>query len=879
MPPACRSLTAFAMGRCGKITGRAESVSPAAKIVGQTGRMLPDVEASPDSRLPVRAVLPAVVGALTGGRGGVLVAPPGAGKTTLVPLALADAFGGRIVVAQPRRVAARAAARRMAALVGGRVGEQVGFSVRGERRVGPDTVVEVVTTGVLLRRLQRDPELPGTTVVMLDECHERHADTDLALAFLTDVRDTLRPDLAVLLASATVDADRLARCLGGDVSVPVISATVASFPTDIVWSPPDRPIRPAYGVQVDPRLLDHVASTVRRGLREADGDILVFLPGGWEIDAVAARLRDRPSDVDLLTLHGRQPARVQDAALAPGTRRRIVLATGIAESSLTVPGVRIVVDAGLAREPRIDLARGLGALVTVRVSKAAAAQRTGRAGRQGPGRVYRCWSAAEHDRLAEHAQPEVAVADLTGFALELACWGHPDGTGLRLLDVPSPAAMQVARATLRDLGALDAGGRVTARGRVIAAVGAHPRLARALIDGGETVGRDRAAQVVAILGDDGLAGSQDDLVTAWRRLRDGVDRGATARWREEVRRLTSGRSDKPAPASGDDLPDDLAAGLVIGLAFPERIAKARSAGAGTYLMVGGTAAELAPASTLPGASWLAIAVADRAPGSISARIRLAAVIDEATARQAAAALLAGADEVAWRDGDVVARRVLRLGAVVLSDERLARPDRALVAAAIQTGLRKEGLGLLSWGREAVALRDRLAFCHLAFGAGWPAVDDEALRDRVPEWLGPDLARARGRGDLSRVDVAAALRRLLDWRQAARLDEVAPERLTVPSGSRVRVDYGDPAAPFLAVKIQEAFGWASAPTVADGRVTVVLHLLSPAGRAAAVTSDLPSFWRNGYPQVRAELRGRYPRHAWPEDPTTAPPTRRAAPRRP
>jgi ATP-dependent helicase HrpB len=327
----------------------------------------------------------------------------------------------------------------------------------------------------------------------------------------------------------------------------------------------------------------------------------------------------------------------------------------------------------------------------------------------------------------------------------------------------------------------------------------------------------------------------------------------------------------------ENLTDDLAAGLVIGLAFPERLAKARSAGARTYLMAGGTAAELPPGSALSGATWLAVAVADRAPGNVSARIRLAAAVDEATALQAGAPLLTGADEVAWADGDVVARRVRRLGAILLAEERLARPDGRLVAEAVLTGLRKEGLGLLSWGQDT--LRERLAFCHLAYGDEWPAVDDETLLRRLPDWLGPDLARARRRDDLAKIDVTAALRRLLDWRQAARLDEVAPERLAVPSGSRIRVDYSDPAAPALAVKIQEAFGWRVAPTIADGRVTVVLRLLSPAGRAAAVTSDLPSFWRNGYPQVRGELRGRYPRHPWPEDPTTAPPTRRLHPRKP
>jgi ATP-dependent helicase HrpB len=827
-------------------------------------------------------VLGEVVAELRGGGRAVLVAPPGAGKTTLVPLALADAVGGRIVVAEPRRMAARAAARRMASLTGGRVGDLVGFSVRGERKVGPATRVEVVTTGVLLRRLQRDPELAGTSVVMVDECHERHLDTDLALAFLVDVREALRPDLALLAASATVDAERLAGSLGGGTPVPVIESDGALFPIDVVWCPPGAPMRPTYGLRVDPRLLDHVAATVGRALAESDGDVLVFLPGVWEVNAVAGRLARHASQVDVVALHGRQPASVQDAALSAGRRRRVVLSTSVAESSLTVPGVRVVIDAGLAREPRTDHARGLGALVTVRVSRAAAAQRAGRAGRLGPGRVYRCWSAAEHERLAAHAQPEVSVADLTGFALHLACWGHPDGAGLALPDPPPAAAMRVARTVLTGLGAVGADGRATAQGRVIAAIGTHPRIARALIDGADAVGQDRAAQVVAVLADDTLTGAQDDLVAAWRRLRDGADHAATARWRDEIRRLTSALPHPPRPPRvprDGGFTDDLAAGLLVGLAFPERLAKVRASGARTYLMANGTAAELARGSALSDASWLAIAVADRAPGSVAARIRLAAVVDETTARQAAAQLLVEADEVGWSDGDVLARRVRRLGAIVLGEERLAHPDPSLVREAIAAGLRADGLSLLSWRREAVALRDRLAFCRRTLGDPWPAVDDESLLRQLPQWLGPELARARRRSDLTRVDVVTALRRLLGWREAARLDEVAPERLHVPSGSRIRVDYTDHQAPVLAVRIQEAFGWPSVPTIADGTVPVVLHLLSPAGRPVAVTTDLPSFWRTGYPQVRAQLRGRYPRHAWPEDPTTAHPALRPRPRRP
>ncbi|MGX1613572.1 ATP-dependent helicase HrpB [Micromonospora chalcea] len=849
--------------------------------------------------LPVRPVLPALVEALRARGAAVLVAPPGTGKTTTAPLAVADAVAGRVVIAQPRRVAARAAAHRMAALLGERVGDRIGYAVRGERRSGPRTRIEVVTTGLLVRRLHHDPELPGVDAVLLDECHERQLDADLALAFSVEARGTLRPDLWLLAMSATPQADRFAALLGAGDPAPVVRAEAALHPVDRVWAPTPRPVTPPGSGRVDPALLDHVAATVRRALRERDGDVLVFLPGAGEIAAVAGRLADLREHVAVLPLHGRLPAAAQDAALTPAAGRRVVLATAVAESSLTVPGVRVVVDAGLSRVPRTDLARGLGALVTVPVSRAAATQRAGRAGREAPGAVYRCWSQATHERLAPQPEPEIATADLTGFALELAAWGTPDGAGLALPDPPPPAALAVARETLRTLGAVDDDGRITARGRAVAAAGTHPRLARALLDGAVRVGVERATEVVAILGEDTLGGTGDDLPARWRRLRDGVDAAATARWRTEVRRLRAAlpadgaavrpgspadraaqRRDAGRPA-GDErerLPDDLAAGLLAGLAYPERLARARRPGGSAYLMAGGTAAELAPGSGLAGSAWLAVAVADRSPGAPAARVRLAAPIDEATAREAGAALLRSGREVAWAGGDVVAREVVRLGAIELVERQLTAPAPDLVAAALLDGLRQEGPGLLRWTPEATGLRRRMAFCRHALGEDWPDVSDAALLDRAPEWLGPELVRARRRADLGRVDVAAALRRLLDWRQAARLDELAPERLAVPSGSRVRVDYADPAAPVLAVKLQETFGWRDVPRIADGRVPVLLHLLSPAGRPVAVTADLASFWRTGYPQVRAELRGRYPRHPWPEDPTTAEPTRRAAPRR-
>ncbi|MGX4655486.1 ATP-dependent helicase HrpB [Micromonospora sp. SCSIO 07396] len=828
--------------------------------------------------LPVRPALPPLLRALTGTGSAVLVAPPGTGKTTLAPLAVADGVAGRVLVAQPRRVAARAAARRMADLLGERVGDRVGYAVRGDRRVGPATRIEVVTTGLLVRRLLRDPDLPGVDAVLLDEVHERQLDADLALAFTVEARAALRPELWLVAMSATPQADRFAALLGGDTPAPVVRAEAALHPVTRVFTPPPRPVAPPGAGRVDPLLLDHVAATVRRALHEQDGDLLVFLPGAGEIGAVTRRLADLTDRVAVLPLHGRLPAAAQDAALRPADRRRVVLATSVAESSLTVPGVRVVVDAGLARVARTDLARGLGALVTVPVSRAAATQRAGRAGRQGPGVVYRCWSEATHGRLAAQPGPEIATADLTGFALDLAAWGSPDGGGLALPDPPPPAALTVARETLTALGAVDADGRVTARGRAIAATGTHPRLGRALLDGAVRIGRDRGAELVALLAEDGLAGRHDDLTAAWRRLRDDTDPGATARWRAEVRRLRAALPDTERGGGRGWLPDDLAAGLLVGLAHPERLARLRRAGGTSYLMAGGTGAELAAGSALTGTGWLAVAVADRSPGAPTARVRLAAPLDEATAREVGGALVSEDREVGWVDGDVLARQVTRLGAIELVSRPLARPTPELLAAALADGLRQAGLDLLTWTPAARSLRQRLAFCRQALGADWPEVSDDALLAAADRWLGPELATARRRADLARIDVAGALRRLLPWPQAGRLDELAPERIEVPSGSRVRVDYADPAAPVLAVKLQETFGWQQAPRLADGRVPVLLHLLSPAGRPVAVTADLASFWRTGYPQVRGELRGRYPRHPWPEDPVTAAPTRHTAHRR-
>ncbi|MFD8467327.1 ATP-dependent helicase HrpB [Streptomyces cyaneofuscatus] len=814
-------------------------------------------------RLPVRTAVPALRRALDDRGVAVLCAPPGTGKTTLVPLVLAGLTGDgpvrRVVVAEPRRIAARAAARRMAWLLGEQPGGRIGFTVRGERVVGRDTVVEVVTTGVLLQRLQRDQELAGVDVVIIDECHERHLDADTVAAFLLDVREAIRPDLRLVAASATTDAEGWARLLG---DAPVVEAEGVSYPVEVVWAPPARPVKPPHGMRVDPALLTHVAATVRRALAEREGDVLCFLPGVGEIARVAGQLAGVEAEV--LQVHGRAPAAVQDAVLAGSSEgRRVVLATSVAESSLTVPGVRVVVDSGLAREPRTDHARGLSALTTVRASQAAGRQRAGRAGREAAGAVYRCWDQAEDGRLARFPAPEIKVADLAAFALQAACWGDPGASSLALLDPPPAGAMGAAREVLEAIGAVDEAGRVTERGVRMSRLGLHPRLARALLDGASEAGARRAAEVVALLSEEPPREYGDDLAAALRTARRGQD-GYAARWKQEVRRLSS-----QVDGASEHGSDDAVVGLVAALAFPERVARAR--GDGTFLMVSGTGAELRDSSRLRSAPWLAVAVADRPSHAASARVRLAAVVDEPTALLAAGHLRVRGEEVRWVDGEVVARSVDRVGAVELAVRPLKQPDPELVRGALVEGLGREGLGLLRWTRDSEQLRLRLAFLHRVLGAPWPDVSDEALLADPDGWLEPELSRARRRSDLGRIDAGQALRRLLPWAtgEAVRLDELAPERIEVPSGSRIRVEYGG-EQPVLAVKLQELFGLSETPTVAG--VPVLVHLLSPAGRPAAVTADLASFWQDGYKAVRAELRGRYPKHPWPEDPATVQATR-------
>ena len=831
------------------------------------------LEAPPD--LPVRHGLGEIAAALARSGTAVVQAPPGSGKTTLVPPVVALAVDGRVVVTQPRRIAVRAAAHRLAHLLGEPVGESVGFAVRGERRGGAATRIEFVTTGILLRRLQRDPGLSGTAAVVLDEVHERGLGADLTLALLVDVRTHLRDDLPLVTMSATIEADRTAVLIGGGQPAPVVTVPGALHPVDVVWSPPPPGVRHSDDRGVTRSFLDHVAATTRQALAAAAGDVLVFVPGVREVTEVSRRLTGL-DDVDVRPLHGRLTSAEQDLALTAGPRRRVVVSTAVAESSLTVPGVRTVVDAGLSREPRTDHRRGLAGLVTVRVSRAAAEQRAGRAGREAPGSAYRCWSQAEHAHLAAHPLPEIATADLTSFALEAAVWGAPGGAGLALLDQPPAPALDAAHSTLLDLGALTADGAVTEQGRAIAGLATDPRLARALLAGAPLVGGRRAAEVVALLGED-VRAPGGDLVAALRSLRSGGSGGggAAAAWSTAVRRLLAALPEDVRTHRGEPgLGDDLAVGTVVALAHPDRIARRRpgAGAAGAYLMVSGTGAVLPrEATSLAGMTWIAVADADRSPGARDALVRSAAPLEESLALDAAMSRWEERDDVRWDEGRIVARRVTRLGAIELGSSPIADPDAQLVSAALRDGLSRDGLDVLRWSDAATALRHRLAFLHRTLGDPWPDVSDTGLLDTIDTWLGAELARVRSSRDLARIDVLAALRRLLPWPEAGRLDELAPERLGVPSGSTIRIDYG-PDQPVLAVRVQEMYGATSTPRLADGRVPVLLHLLSPAGRPAAVTADLASFWTTGYPGMRADLRGRYPKHAWPEDPSAAAPLR-------
>jgi ATP-dependent helicase HrpB len=823
----------------------------------------------PRPDLPIEEVLPDVLSALADHAAVVVEAPPGAGKTTRVPPALARApwaQSGRVVVLEPRRVAARAAALRMATEAGEPLGRTIGLTTRDERHRSRETRVEVVTEGVLVRRLQQDPALPGTAVVVLDEFHERSLDADLALAFTREAQQTLRDDLRIVVMSATLDGARVAAALDG---APVVRSDGRLHPVAIehVDHDPLSPLAPA------------VAAAVEDALAERPGDVLVFLPGVREITAVRRALRVGP-DVDVIPLHGTLPPSEQDAALrpAPAGRRKVVLATDLAESSVTVPGVVTVVDAGLSREPRLDPRTGMSRLVTVRAAQASADQRAGRAGRTAAGHAVRLWSVADHAARDPHPRPEILTSDLTAAALQIAAWGT-DVAALTLLDPPPPDTWRHAHAVLQDLGALDEDGAITPHGRALAEVPAHPRLAHLLV-----VGRDRgwgptAAAVAALLGDrDVLRPAPDrpdvDLATRVRVLDDAppppgatLRRATRDRVRRDRRRLARlvGVPDVPA--------DPEVVGAALALAYPDRVGVRRGA-RGRFLLANGRGATIDPRDPLTDAEFVVVADVDDA--GTDARVYLAAAVELAGIRSAIADRIATATVQGWDDdrGDVVSERRETRGAVVLTATAVpADPDGAV--AALLDGIRQRGLGLLPWDAASREFVARVEFVRGHVAPDWPSCEDVALLADLDEWLAPFLRGARRRADLARVPLGDALRARLGWDRVRRLDDLAPTHLEVPSGSRIRLDYSG-EVPVLAVKLQELFGATSTPTVAG--VPVLVHLLSPAGRPVQVTQDLAGFWERSYPAVRSELRGRYPKHPWPEDGATATPTRHTRRRR-
>jgi ATP-dependent helicase HrpB len=872
--------------------------------------MPPPPPATPE--LPIAAILPELREALANRRVAVLQAPPGAGKTTRVPLALLDEpwlRATKIVMLEPRRLAARAAAAYMARLIGEQVGDTVGYRVRLDTRVGPRTRIEIVTEGVLGRMLQDDPSLDGVGLVIFDEFHERSLNADLGLALTLQTRALLRDDLGILVMSATLDGAPIAALLGG---APMVTSEGRAYPV----------MTRHVARRAEQRIEAQVASTVRDVIARESGDVLVFLPGAAEIRRVATLLETPPlaADVRVLSLHGTLPLEQQDLAIAasPPGRRKIVLATSIAETSLTIDGVRVVIDSGLMRVPRFSPRSGMTRLETLRVSRASADQRRGRAGRVGPGIAYRLWSEQEEGHLVPHGAPEILEADLAPLVLILAEAGISDPMTLTWLDAPPPAAFGQARELLVGLGALTTEGSITPHGRRMAALPMHPRLSHMILAAPSAL-TELACDIAALLGERDVLRSDggppdadlrlrlDAMRTTGRDVRDvihgmSVDRDAVRRarkqsreWRERVMPRSRAAA-SPRDADGGVLSRSAAdsedAGLLLALAYPDRIAQRRSgesgvgstsaAGApvatgfargGRFLLRNGRGALLATPQTLSAEAYLVVAeLDDQKPES---RIFLAAPLSLADIQSRFGKDIAVEDIVAWdpTTRSVLARRRTRLGALVLADAALRDADAERIAAALADGIRSEGMQAIPWSDGARRLRERIAFvAH--HEPGWPAVSDEALAASMNDWLVPQLAGLRRLDDLQRLDLVEALGGLLDWKQRALLDEHAPTHLLVPSGSRIPIDYGDPAAPVLAVRLQEMFGCTETPRVARGRVPLTVHLLSPAHRPVQVTRDLAGFWRTTYFDVRKDLRGRYPKHHWPDDPLTAPPTNRA-----
>jgi len=830
--------------------------------------------------LPIEEALPALREQLSAHPSVVLVAPPGSGKTTRIPLALQSEpwlAGKRILMLEPRRLAARSAARYMASLLEEEVGETVGYRVRMETRVGPKTRIEVITEGVLTRMLQNDPALEHVGLVIFDEFHERSLHADLGLALSLQSQSLLREDLKVLVMSATLDAEPVAELLEG---APIITSAGRMFPVETHYLPR----------RVEGRIEPAVVRAVQEALANADGDILVFLPGVGEIRRVEARLSELNlgRDVRIAPLYGDLPQAAQDQAIAPSRdgERKVVLSTSIAETGLTVEGVKVVIDSGLARAPRFSPRTGMTRLETVTVSRASADQRLGRAGRLGPGVCYRLWTEQEDRTLVAHDKPEIMEADLAPLALDLAAWGIADPAELQWLDLPPVASYQQARQLLSQLGALNREGKVTAHGRKMAELALHPRLAHMILQAIPMGQGGVACELAALLSERDLFRGATTTPNADLRLRlealqrgdggaaalHGYDVNAAARKRVL---MEANQWKRAVGVSGSEDGDIDSCGILLAFAYPDRIAQKRSAG--RFLLRNGRGAALADMQALSHEAYLVAAELD--DQGAESRIFLAAPVDVRELERHVGEQIEEEHQIAWdRSVQAVrARQRKRLGALVLRDVQLQEPDPEELLIALLQGIAEEGLGILPWTKGARQLQRRVNYMH-HFEKEWPDMSEQGLLASLEDWLAPHVYGMKNRGDLQSLNLTSILEGMLSWGQRQELDEYVPTHIVVPSGSRLPIDYSDPSSPVLAVRLQEMFGLQETPRIARGRVPLTLHLLSPAHRPVQVTQDLASFWRNAYFEVKKDLKGRYPKHHWPDDPLQALPTNRAKPRK-
>ncbi|UYO40256.1 ATP-dependent helicase HrpB [Rhodopseudomonas palustris] len=818
-----------------------------------------------DTPLPIDDALDELTAALEASNTAVLVAPPGAGKTTRVPLALLDApwrKNQKIIVLEPRRIAARASAERMAKTLGEKAGETVGYRVRFGSKVSRATQIEVVTEGIFTRQILDDPELTGVAAVLFDEFHERSLDADLGLALARDAQQGLREDLRILVMSATIDGARVARLLG---DAPVVESLGQAFPVETRY----------LGRRSDAPLERQMAEAIAQALRAETGSVLAFLPGAAEIRRTETMLRERVQDpaVEIVPLFGALDAAVQDRAIqpAPKGQRKVVLATSIAETSLTIEGVRIVVDCGLSRVPRYEPDLGLTRLETVRASRAAVDQRRGRAGRIEPGVCYRLWDEPQTASLPAYTQPEILSADLSSLLLDLALWGVADPSSLAFLDPPPQPALKEARELLRELGALDADGRITEEGRALRAMALPPRLARMIVDAARHGCAEDAAEIAAILTERGLGGDGADLDHRRDQFRrDRSQRASNARQMAQRWAAQAASSSRSPQDAGE-----LSSGVLLAFAFPDRVAKNR--GNGSFTLANGRGAAVEQTSALARAPYLA--VGELTGSAAQGRILLAAPITLSEIELHFGDQITDADEVSF-DRSAMALRARRrrgLHAITLSEAPLALTPFEQTARVLADGLVAAGIDRLPWSKQLQQWRGRVMFLRKAEGDPWPDLSDAALAESRENWLVPALFDKTGLKDFSASDLSDALMNLLPWELRGRLDREAPTHFEAPTGSKLPIDYEAEQGPTIAVRLQELFGLTSHPSVAGGAVPLVLELLSPAHRPVQVTRDLPGFWRGSYAGVRADLRGRYPRHPWPEDPASAPPTRRAKPK--